>query len=323
MRSSLSLVVLGWLVAAACSTNRQENPVSHADGATADTLPGRETASASIEASPDRQPDQPTCTDYYPSDPKSCQESSCVRHNCDPFRPRMGVFAPQGGPLLAEVKVTRGPCNTSSYCQSGCTEVYVNPEISAAPEGGETCDLVAIATDGGSEAFSIRLVRKPTGINGGGICCAGSPQGYWYVNPTSYLDFEPSSVSLQFADDGGIPDSGDAAPPDTEVSGDSGQTDSNGDGSVAFSCGAPGADASTCTSGQFCVMSIAGIVGSEAQYRCATLSGDCVANPTCECLCPVPGNRSPGPGCIAVGAATNSCQCGIVRGVLTLMCGGI
>ena len=193
MRSSLSLVVLGLLVAAACSTNRQENPVSHADGATADTLPGRETASASIEASPDRPPDQPTCTDYYPSDPKSCQESTCVRMNCDPY----------------------------------------------------------------------------------------------------------------------------------QVSGDSGQTDSNGDGSVAFACGAPGADASTCTSGQFCVMSIAGIVGSVAQYRCATPSGDCVANPTCECLCPVPGNRSPGPGCIAVGAATNSCQCGIVRGVLTLMCGGI
>jgi hypothetical protein len=181
----------------------------------------------------------------------------------------------------------------------------------------------AIATDGGSEAFSIRLVRKPTGINGGGICCAGSPKGYWYVNPTSYLDFEPSSVSLQFADDGGVPDSGDAALPDTEASGDSRQTDSNGDGSATLACGAPGADASTCTSGQFCVKSIAGIIGSVEQYWCATPSGDCVANPTCECLCPVPGNRSPGPGCIAVGAATNSCQCGIVRGVLTLMCGGI
>jgi hypothetical protein len=136
-----------------------------------------------------------------------------------------------------------------------------------------------------------------TGGNGGGSAWDGSP-----------------GTTGGRAVDGGLD-----APADT-----SGSFDAGLEGPGTFPCGAPGADASTCTSDQFCVMSTGGVIGSVTKYWCATFSGDCAADPTCNCLCPVQGTmHNPGPGCAAAGAEMNSCTCGTLWGVLTLSCGGV
>ena len=137
-------------------------------------------------------------------------KSTCVTTECDFFPVTLAIYAPPGGPLLANVQVTSGPCVARSACYSGCETAYFAPGISSVPDGGATCGFVAVSTDGRSEAFAVTIVQDYGGATG--MCCLLSPgRGYW-VDLTPSVHFDPSEVVVvHFNRDAGVPDGGDAA----------------------------------------------------------------------------------------------------------------
>jgi len=170
--------------------------------------------SQSAPASPDAAPEQAACY-AWPSDEASCVKSTCVAAICDFFPVTMSMSAAQGGPLLAKLQVTTGPCVASPACPLGCQTMSVSPRISVVPDGGTTCDFLALSTDGRSETFSVAIVQNYDGPSG--MCCAvSSGRGYWVVLSPS-VHFDPSSVVVDFNRDGGLADGSDVG--DSEMPG--------------------------------------------------------------------------------------------------------
>lgn len=170
--------------------------------------PGADRELPDLQPAPDRPdvaPDHAVC---YGSEKESCVTSTCVLPFCDYFPPTMPVYSAPGGPLLAQVRVTSGPCGAPPPCSSGCERVSVSPGTSLVPDGGATCDFVAIATDGRSEAFSVTIVQHEP--SGSGMCCASSYGGGYWIEPSPYRQFDPREVVVHFDQDGGVPDGSDA-----------------------------------------------------------------------------------------------------------------
>lgn len=170
--------------------------------------PGADRELPDLQPTPDRPdvaPDHAVC---YGSNEESCVKSTCVLPFCDYFPPTMRVYSAPGGPLLAQVRVTSGPCGAPPPCSSGCDRVSVSPGTSLIPDGGATCDFVATSTDGRSQAFSVTIVQHEP--SGSGMCCASSSGGGYWIEPSPYRQFDPSEVVVHFDQDTGVPDDGDA-----------------------------------------------------------------------------------------------------------------
>jgi hypothetical protein len=78
-----------------------------------------------------------------------------------------------------------------------------------------------------------------------------------------------------------------------------------------FACG----PSLSCSSAEFCVSKIGGVVGSTTSYSCQTFTGSC---PACDWLCPVHAPGNPGPEC----AGYSVCSCGESSSGRFLSCAG-
>lgn len=117
---------------------------------------------------------------------------------CDFFLPSLMVVSAPGGPLLSDVRVTRGSCYAQPSCPSGCDKIFVSGSGTAA---GDFCDLVATSTDGRSETFRVAIVQLGPPER---MCCADSSGAQWVTFPV--VDFDQTEVVVDFNPDGGVAD---------------------------------------------------------------------------------------------------------------------
>ena len=148
-----------------------------------------------------------TGSSAIPTDEQSCLASDHPPQ-CDLAPPSLVVTSAPGGPLLAEVRVTDGPCGATA-CPSGCETMSVSE--TAFQTFGVTCDLVAISTDGRSQSFRVAIVRLGPDSY---MCCGdavSSPGSGRWVGSTP-IGFDPPQVIVDFNRDAGVPDAGVGSP---------------------------------------------------------------------------------------------------------------
>jgi hypothetical protein len=132
----------------------------------------------------------------YPNDEQSCLKATNVPV-CDIFPPYAVVTSAAGGPLLAKVEVTAGPCSASA-CASECDSIGVSA-MDGTP-AGTTCNLLVTSTDGRSQSITLTVVAT----SASGYTCCGYPldgHGMWVA--LNSLNFSPSPIVVDFTGDGG------------------------------------------------------------------------------------------------------------------------
>lgn len=148
--------------------------------------PARPDAGAAPAPGPEAGPEAAV----FPTDPESCARST-ILSECLFGRAGATISSAAGGPLLAKIAVTDGPCSADS-CASECASIVVY----SAANVGSTCDLEVTATDGRSQSVRLTVVRNPAPHYT--CCCGSSPSScQWAVlDPTT---FSPNFVVVDFA----------------------------------------------------------------------------------------------------------------------------
>lgn len=168
------------------------------NGCESSHIPAKPDAGAEPAPGPEAGPEAAV----FPTDPESCARST-ILSECLFGRAGATISSAAGGPLLAKIAVTDGPCSADS-CASECASIVVYSTAGI----GSTCDLEVTAMDGRSQSVSLTVVQSPAPHY---TCCCGlSPSSCQWapLYPTAFsrtfvvVDFAPLDAGAPIVDGG-------------------------------------------------------------------------------------------------------------------------